>query len=164
MRLRFSRAEVLPALAIGVPLVAEALFFGPADWTRLVRVLLAAATALALLWRIRMPLVTLAVVLAAPIARGGFGGGGGDGLHYLAVLVAVYSVGAHGRRRDGVIAAVLLLALLSPFELARVADGEWGERGRTRAVDADRLRSGPVRADPHPAGPRRRAAGHPGRT
>lgn len=122
MRLRFSRAEVLPALALGVPLVAEAVFAGPTDRTLLVRVLLAAATALALLWRTRVPLVTLAVVLAAPLARHEVGGGG-DGLHYLAILVAVYSVGAYGQRREGLIAAVLLLAFVGPGEWAKMADG-----------------------------------------
>jgi signal transduction histidine kinase len=126
VRPHFSRAEFLPALALGVPLVAEAMFAGPADWTLLARVLLAAATALALLWRTRAPLVTLAVVLLAPLARHEVGGGG-DGLHYLAVLVAVYSIGAYGQRRDGLIAAVLLIAFVGPGEWAKVADGGWGE-------------------------------------
>ena len=111
-----------------MPLVGEALFAGPADRALLVNVPLAAATALAMLWRTRAPLVALAVVLAAPVARGGLGGEGGDGLHYLAVLVAVYSVGAYGQRRDGLIAAALLLALVGPGEWEKMADGGgWGE-------------------------------------
>jgi len=127
VRLRFSRAEVLPALALGVPLVAEAAFSGPADRTLPARVVLAAVTAVGMLWRIRLPLVTLAVALAAPVVRHEVGGGG-DGLHYLAVLVAVYSVGAHGQRRDGLVTGALLLALLfTPTERAKVANGEWGD-------------------------------------
>ncbi|MGH8940260.1 MAG: histidine kinase, partial [Actinomycetes bacterium] len=126
MRLRFSRAEALPALALGVPLVAEAVFVGPADRTLPARVLLASVTAVGMLWRTRLPLVTLAVALAAPVVRHEVGGGG-DGLHYLAVLVAVYSVGAHGQRRDGLVTGALLLALLfTPTERAKLANGEWG--------------------------------------
>jgi signal transduction histidine kinase len=128
VRPHFSRNEFLPALALGVPLVAEAMFAGPADRTVLARVPLAAATSLALLWRTRLPLVTLAVALAAPVARHEVGGGGGDGLHYLIVLVAVYSVGAHGQRRDGLVAGALLVALFAtPTEWAKLADGRWGE-------------------------------------
>jgi signal transduction histidine kinase len=115
-------------MVLGVPLVAEAVFAGPADRTLLASVPLAAATALALLWRIRLPTVTLAVALAAPTIRLELLGDGGSGMHYLTVLVAVYSVGAHGQRRDSLIAAVLLLALfLSPNELAKVRTGEWAE-------------------------------------
>jgi signal transduction histidine kinase len=107
-------------------LVAEAVFTGPSGLTRLATVPLAAATALALLWRIRLPTVTLAVALAAPTIRLELLGDGGSGLHYLTVLVAVYSVGAHGQRRDHLIGAVLVLALfLSPNELAKVRTGEW---------------------------------------
>ena len=130
MRLRFSRAEVLPALALGLPLVAEAVFAGPADRTLLVHVPLAAGTALALLWRTQVPLVTLVIALAAPVVRMKLGGSGGtgDGLHYLAVLVAVYSVGAYGRRRDGLVTAVFLMALFAtPSEWAKLANGRWGE-------------------------------------
>jgi signal transduction histidine kinase len=130
VRLRFSWAEVLPALGLGLPLVAEALFAGPAGRDRLVHVLLAAVTALALLWRTRLPLVTLVVALAAPVMRLEVAGGGGEGsgLHYLAVLVAVYSVGAYGQRRDGLIAAALLAALFTtPNEWAKLADGQWGQ-------------------------------------
>jgi signal transduction histidine kinase len=128
VRLRFSRAEWIPALALGVPLVAEAVIAGPSDWTLLAHVLLAAVTAVALLWRIRLPVVTLAVALAAPTIRLELLGAGGGGMAYLTVLVTVYSVGAYGRRRDALIAAALLSALfLSPNELAKIRSGEWGD-------------------------------------
>lgn len=111
-----------------MPLVAEAVLTGPPGLTRLATVPLAAATALALLWRIRLPTVTLAVALAVPTIRLELLGDGGSGLHYLTLLVAVYSVGAHGQHRDHLIGAALLLALfLSPNELAKVRNGEWSE-------------------------------------
>jgi len=126
VRLRFSRAEWIPALALGVPLVAEAVIAGPSNWTLLASVSLAAVTALALLWRIRLPVVTLAVALAAPTIQLELLGAGGGGMGYLAVLFAVYSVGAYGQRRDVPIAAALLLALfLSPNELAKIRTGAW---------------------------------------
>jgi len=128
VRLRFSRAEWIPALALGVPLVAEAVIAGPSDWTLLAHVLLAAVTAVALLWRIRLPVVTLAVALAAPTIRLELLGAGGGGMAYLTLLVTVYSVGAFGRRRDALIAAAVLSALfLSPNELAKIRSGEWGD-------------------------------------
>ena len=128
MRLRFSRAEWIPALALGVPLVAEVVIGGPSNWTLLASVSLAAATALALMWRIRLPVVTLAVALAAPTIQIELLGVVGGGMAYLTVLFAVYSVGAHGQRRDALIAAALLVALfLSPNELAKIRTGAWGD-------------------------------------
>ena len=100
MRFRPSRAEWIPALALGVPLVAEVVIGGPSNWTLLASVSLAAGTALALMWRIRLPVVTLAVALAAPTIQIELLGVVGGGMAYLTVLFAVYSVGAHGQRRD----------------------------------------------------------------
>src|SRR5687767_9426838 len=77
VRLRSSRAEWIPALALGVPLVAEAVIAGPSDWTLLAHVLLAAVTAVALLWRIRLPVVALVVAFAAPTIRLELLGAGG---------------------------------------------------------------------------------------
>jgi signal transduction histidine kinase len=91
----------------------------PAGWA-LVNALLVAGFALPLLMRRRAPLVVLVVVIAAGGAQLAYTDHPpGSGAGWLALNVALYSVAAHGARREAIAGAVLIAAVIA----VQFADG-----------------------------------------
>ena len=106
----------LPALTLGVGLVVMAIVTDPGDHPRWLYAALAVLTSMFLLVRRQLPLVCLVGVIGCSWLR--LLQGSSDNaafVHWLAVLLAVYSAGAFTSRRDAIAAAGVVLVAFLPL-------------------------------------------------